>query len=123
MKYYGTYGLTLPGGGASGRRSVGSSPKLSVSRARIDPSGLDTEENAESKMASRRDSKYEYLQNKAQELRTKSIDINSDLSGIQDSMEAMVNAWKVELNSASTQLSQLQSQINKVGGGATTAGS
>ena len=75
----------------------------------------DTEANAESRMGGRRNNAYSYFQDQAQDLRTRSIDIDGRLANIESSMAPQVAMWMTQLTAAQTRVLNVQAEINSVG--------
>ena len=87
--------------------------RLSPTRRATQP--RDTEANAESRMGGRRNNAYPYFQEQAQDLRTRSIDIDGQLASIESSMAPQVAMWMTQLTAAQTRVLSVQTEINNVG--------
>tara|TARA_R110002060_G_scaffold41442_2_gene52969 strand:- start:144 stop:2075 length:1932 start_codon:yes stop_codon:yes gene_type:complete len=126
MKFYGNaphYGLTLPSVfKLTPRRKLAtkkSGPRLTgkgviVSKSLIAGLG-DSEGNVEARMMARRSDSYPYFQDKAQDLRTRSIEIDAQLEDIEAAMAPSVSTWLSQLAAARTKIVAIQNRVEGLG--------
>ena len=75
----------------------------------------DTESNVEMRMLARRSASYPYFQDKAQDLRTRSVEINAQLADIETAMAPSVGLWLSQLMTARSKVVAVQERVERLG--------